>query len=96
MNERIFGKAYGRIWYVTSRNAERWESMFKTIYDRDEMAMYLNELDMKGYFVNSWKFTCEADSCYLVRVELDVRFGNFLVSNIPELLPELLGDETPL
>ena len=63
------------------------------LYDRDEVAAMLHDMDMRGYFISSWTFNCDYGSSYLVRVELEVSFGNFCIDNIAELLGRIIGEE---
>lgn len=63
------------------------------LYDRDEVAALLHDMDMRGYFISSWTFNCDYGSSYLVRVELEVSFGYFCIDNIAELLGRIIGEE---
>lgn len=81
-----------RVWEITIMDEDnRLQS--QTSYDRDEVAALLHDMDMRGYFISSWTFNCDYGSSYLVRVELEVRFGNFCIENIAELLGRVIGEE---
>ena len=59
----------------------------------DTMAQLLNDLDMKGYYVEKLDYRCILDSPYLVHVDLVVKYGGWMIHNIPENLPDILGIE---
>lgn len=82
-----------RLWNITSINENGDRILLHALYDKDEVAQILNDFDIKGYFISSWTFNCDFDSSYLVRVELEVRFGNFCIDNIAELMGRIIGEE---
>lgn len=82
-----------RVWYITITDENGFQIEGKTLNDRDDVAALLHDMDMKGYFISSWTFNCDYGESYLVRVELEVRFGNFCIENIAELLTRIIGEE---
>lgn len=82
-----------RAWYITIMNENGVRIQGQWLYDRDEVAAMLHDMDMRGYFISSWTFNCDYGSSYLVRVELEVSFGNFCIDNIAELLGRIIGEE---
>ena len=81
-----------RVWYITITDEDN-RLQGETLYDRDDVAALLHDMDMRGYFISSWTFNCDYGSSYLVRVELEVRFGNFCIENIAELLERIIGEK---
>lgn len=81
-----------RVWYITIVRDDGVLD-WSTIYTRDEMAELLQDLDMKGYFIEKWSFSCVYTSDYLLRVEVSIRSGNFHIHNIPEMMEKILGNE---
>lgn len=80
-----------KVWYITERDSIGNMFDIHTFYDRDEVAVYLGEMDAKGYGVESMGFESVHNSPFELKVELDVRYSNFALNNIPDLLPQLLG-----
>ena len=82
---------YGRIWRVYIYDAHDCGTQEQIVYDRDEMAQLLQEYDARGYFIDKWSFHCRWDDNALVNCEVSLRFGNFGLCNIPEMLEQILG-----
>ena len=83
----------GRIWRVCIYDANGCGTQTQGVYDRDQMAQLLQEYDGRGYFIDKWSFQCLHGSDFLVNCEVSLRFGNFCICNIPEMLDEILGRE---
>lgn len=85
----------GRKWHVLVRDSDGlW--LGKDIFDRDEMAAFLLDMDMRGYALRKWDFQCFASTTELVNVNLTIEFANWSLSNIVDALPEILGQEGSL
>lgn len=82
---------YGRIWRVYIYDTHDFGTKEQVVYSRDEMAQLLQEYDSRGYFIDKWSFQCLHGSNFLVNCEVSLRFGNFSICNIPEMLDEILG-----
>lgn len=82
---------YGRIWRVCIYDANDCGTHTEGVYDRDKMAQLLQEYDGRGYFIDKWSLQCLHGSDFLVNCEVSLRFGNFCICNIPEMLDEILG-----
>lgn len=81
-----------KVWYITERDSLGNKFDVHTFYERDEVAVYLGEMDAKGYCVEGMCFESVHDSPFELKVELDVRYSNFALSNISDLLPQILGE----
>lgn len=81
-----------KVWYITERDSIGNKFDVHTFYDRDEVAVYLGDMDAKGYCVESMGFECAYNSPFELKVELDVRYSNFALSNISDLLPRIIGE----
>lgn len=81
-----------RKWHVLVRGPD-WSWLVKDIYDKDEMAAFLMDLDMRGYALRKWEFQCFASATELVSVNLTIEFANWSMSNIVDEMPEILGQE---
>ena len=84
---------YGRIWRVLIYDANDCGTQAQIVYDRDQMAQLLQEYDGRGYFIDKWSFQCLHGSDFLVNCEVSLRFGNFCICNIPEMLDQILGTD---
>lgn len=84
---------YGRIWRVLIYDANECETLTQIVYDRDQMAQLLQEYDGRGYFIDKWSFNCRWRDNALVNCDVTIRFGNFGICNIPEMLEEILGTD---
>ena len=84
---------YGRMWRVYIYGSQDCGTKERIVLDRDEMAQLLQEYDGRGYFIEKWSFQCMHGSNFLVNCEVSLRFGNFSICNIPEMLDQILGGE---
>lgn len=81
-----------RKWHILVRDSNGvW--LGKDIYDRDEMAAFLMDLDMRGFTLRKWTFQCFASTTELVNVNLTFEFANWSMSNILDEMPQILGQE---
>lgn len=81
-----------RKWHILLRDSDGvW--LGKDIYDRDEMAGFLMDMDMRGYALRKWEFQCFASSTELVDVNLTFEFANWSMSNILDEMPQILGED---
>lgn len=79
-----------RVWYITITDEDN-RLQTQTLYDRDEVSALMHDMDMRGYFISSWALL--RGKSYFVRVELEVRFGNYCIENIAEHLGRIIGEE---
>lgn len=84
---------YGRLWRVCIYDPNDWVTQTQSVCSRDEMAQLLQEYDGRGYFIDKWSLQCLHGSNFLVNCEVSLRFGNFGICNIPEMLDEILGTD---
>lgn len=85
---------YGRLWRVCIYDPNDWVgNQTQSVCSRDEMAQLLQEYDSRGYFIDKWSLQCRHGSNFLVNCEVSLRFGNFSICNIPEMLDEILGTD---
>lgn len=81
-----------RKWHILVRGSDgSW--LGKDICDKDEMAAFLMDMDMRGYALRKWEFQCFASTTELVNVNLTIEFANWSMSNILDLMPDILGQE---
>ena len=81
-----------RKWHILVRDSDGlW--LVKDIFDRDEMAAFLMDMDRQGYALRKWEFQCFASATELVNVNLTIEFANWSMSNILDLMPDILGQE---
>lgn len=82
-----------RVFWIVVIDEKGHLSQQRAVFDRDEMAILLNDLDMTGYYVKKCDLQCVMGSDYLVKVNVVLEFCDWNIHNIPDYLERILGNK---